>query len=90
MTKARNKVLYAVWLKEKGRKSGEMVLDCFHVAADSERTEREIREYVKKRISECPSSFSIGNVSIENIDLTDIIRIANIENGEILGSELME
>lgn len=88
MIEVRNVVLYVAWLKDKNRRHGEMILDCLHVTAGSNKTEKDIEEYVLNRIRKTPESFSIHDVSVDNIDVT-IIRLATIEEG-CIETELME
>lgn len=88
MVEVRNVVLYAVWLKDKNREHGEMILDCLHVVVSSNKTEKDIEECVLDRIRKMPDSFSISDIPVDNIDVT-IIRLATIEKG-CVEIELME
>lgn len=88
MTEVENVTLYAALLKDKNRKTGSEILDCFHLADSLNRTEKTIKEYVKRRIKEEPSQFSIGDVLTENV-VVYLVELANIQKGDLTGIEIM-
>ena len=60
-------MIYAVWI----RKDNECI-DVCQIGASLNTTEETIVEFVKKQIVECPSSFCLENISIDEIDISPI------------------